>query len=270
MVILRQEGRPEELSGFEAEATNNRMELRAAIEGLRALDGPHEVDLHTDSEYLRKGVTAWIEGWKRRGWRTAQGKAVQNRDLWQELEAAIERHEVRWHWIRGHSGVEWNERADALASAAIPREVGLVDDDAAVHIVLAVAYSGKMKRGAWAAMLRFGENEKDLHGVVEGATANQMHILGAALALEALKRPMRAHVYTTSDYLKDGATSWLGAWKARGWQTREGKNVSNREAWQRLDQQLGRHRLEWHVLSKDDDLEEMDGVKRAAKAELDS
>ena len=268
-VVLLYPGRePEELSGAEEKTTNNRMELQAAIEAMRALDEPHEIDLHTDSQYLRKGMSSWIEGWKRRGWKTASGAPVQNADLWRQLEAEIERHVVQWFWTRGHSGDRWNERADELASAAIPRDIELVDEPGAALVVLAVAYSGKKKRGAWAALLRFGEFEKDLSGVIEGGTANQMHIVGAIRALEAFHRRVRMHVYTTSDYLKDGASSWLGAWRARGWKTREGKQVSHRDAWQLLERQVGRHQIVWHVLGSGDDVEEMVGVKRAARAAL--
>lgn len=117
--ILRWAGRERELSGGEPHTTNNRMELLAAISALEALKRPCSVDLHTDSQYLRQGITSWIEGWKRNGWRTADRKPVKNADLWQRLDAAVARHNVRWHWVRGHAGHELNERADALAREAI-------------------------------------------------------------------------------------------------------------------------------------------------------
>ncbi len=104
-----------ELSGGEALTTNNRMELMAAIAALEALKGPSRVDLHTDSEYVKKGISEWIDGWKRKGWRTAARTPVKNADLWQRLDAARLRHEVRWHWVRGHAGHAQNERADELA-----------------------------------------------------------------------------------------------------------------------------------------------------------
>lgn len=104
-----------ELKGGESQTTNNRMELMAAIVALEALTRDCEVDLYTDSQYLRGGVTAWIHNWKRNGWRTADRKAVKNVDLWQRLEAALAHHQVRWHWVRGHSGHDMNERADQLA-----------------------------------------------------------------------------------------------------------------------------------------------------------
>lgn len=104
-----------ELKGGESATTNNRMELMAAIVALETLTRDCEVDLYTDSQYLRSGVTGWINNWKRNGWRTADRKPVKNVDLWQRLEAALARHEIRWHWVRGHSGHDMNERADRLA-----------------------------------------------------------------------------------------------------------------------------------------------------------
>ena len=117
--ILSAGGKVRELSGFEAETTNNRMELMAAIAALEALTKPCQVRLVTDSSYVKDGITKWIENWKRKGWRTADGKAVKNQDLWQRLEAALGQHKVAWHWVRGHSGHPGNERADELARAAI-------------------------------------------------------------------------------------------------------------------------------------------------------
>jgi ribonuclease HI len=104
-----------EINGGEALTTNNRMELTAAIEALGALKGRCVVELHTDSNYLREGITSWIEKWKRNGWKTANKKPVKNAELWQSLDAARQRHEVRWHWVKGHAGHDENERADELA-----------------------------------------------------------------------------------------------------------------------------------------------------------
>ncbi len=117
--ILRYGAHEKEISGAETETTNNRMELLAAIKALEALKEPVIVDLYTDSEYLRKGITEWLAQWKARGWKTAARKPVKNADLWQKLEEAIAPHEVRWHWVKGHAGHEMNERADALARAAL-------------------------------------------------------------------------------------------------------------------------------------------------------
>ncbi len=108
-----------ELSGAEAHTTNNRMEMMAAIQGLRALKNPCQVDLYTDSQYLRDGITKWIVGWKKNGWKTADKKPVKNEDLWRLLEDLVQIHDIRWHWVRGHNGHPENERVDLLARSAI-------------------------------------------------------------------------------------------------------------------------------------------------------
>jgi ribonuclease HI len=108
-----------QLSGGESHTTNNRMELMAAIAALEALKRPSTVELHTDSKYVHDGISKWIHGWKRNGWRNAEKKPVKNQDLWQRLDLAMQRHEVHWRWVKGHAGHDMNERADALARQAI-------------------------------------------------------------------------------------------------------------------------------------------------------
>jgi ribonuclease HI len=118
-VLLRYRDSERHLYGAERATTNNRMELRAAIEGLRALREPCRVELTTDSVYVRSGITEWLENWKRRGWKTAGRKSVKNVDLWRELDEQNQRHQVSWHWVKGHSGHRENEIADQLANRAI-------------------------------------------------------------------------------------------------------------------------------------------------------
>lgn len=117
--ILRAGGREKELSGGEPETTNNRMELTAAIVALETLKGPSRVDLHTDSTYVRDGITRWIHNWERNGWKTAAKKPVKNVDLWKRLQAAMAPHDIDWHWVKGHAGHPENERADELARMAV-------------------------------------------------------------------------------------------------------------------------------------------------------
>lgn len=117
--ILTFNGVEKELSGGEQLTTNNRMELMAAIAALEALKRPVTVALHTDSQYLRQGITGWIHGWKKNGWKTADKKPVKNAELWQRLETALGRHKIEWKWVKGHAGDEMNERADALARAGM-------------------------------------------------------------------------------------------------------------------------------------------------------
>lgn len=118
-VLLRSAGKERELYGGAAHTTNNRMELQAAIEGLRALSEPCEVDLTTDSVYVRDGITRWISGWKANNWKTSARKPVKNEDLWRELDAEAARHRIEWHWVKGHSGHRENDIADDLANRGI-------------------------------------------------------------------------------------------------------------------------------------------------------
>ena len=119
--ILQASGKTKELCGGEPLTTNNRMELTAAIMALEALTRPCKIDLHTDSKYVMDGITGWIHGWKARGWKTADKKPVKNDDLWKRLDVARARHEVKWHWVKGHAGHALNERADQLANLGIER-----------------------------------------------------------------------------------------------------------------------------------------------------
>ncbi|MCP5404731.1 MAG: ribonuclease HI [Pseudomonadaceae bacterium] len=119
--LMEWNGREREASGGERFTTNNRMELTAAIEALNALKRASHVRLHSDSQYVVKGITEWVAGWQRKGWKNSQGKAVENQDLWQALITATAPHKVEWLWVRGHSGHTQNERVDQLAVAAIPR-----------------------------------------------------------------------------------------------------------------------------------------------------
>ena len=121
--VLSSGGRERVLKGAEEHTTNNRMELTAAIRGLEALRRKCRVRVHTDSEYVKRGVTEWLPAWKQRGWKTSARKPVKNVDLWQELDALAQRHDIEWHWVRGHAGIAGNERVDRLANEAIDEMV---------------------------------------------------------------------------------------------------------------------------------------------------
>jgi ribonuclease HI len=118
-VLLRFAGKEKTLKGSEPHTTNNRMELTAAIQALTALSRSCEVDLYTDSQYVRKGILEWLKQWKKNGWRNSKKEPVKNVDLWQQLDALTLQHQIKWHWVKGHSGHVENERADALANEAI-------------------------------------------------------------------------------------------------------------------------------------------------------
>jgi ribonuclease HI len=128
-VVLRAGSREKELWGGELATTNNRMELTAAIQALKALTRPCRVALYTDSTYVRSGITEWVRAWRARDWRTADRKPVKNQDLWQALSELAERHDIEWHWVRGHSGHPENERADELANRGLDETLAAARDE---------------------------------------------------------------------------------------------------------------------------------------------
>lgn len=122
--VLRFGDQEKEIYGYDPETTNNRMELMAAISALETLKRSCDIDLTTDSQYVRQGILEWMEGWKKRNWKNAAKKPVKNKDLWMRLDEAVQRHNIQWHWIKGHSGHEGNERADDLANRAMDEKQG--------------------------------------------------------------------------------------------------------------------------------------------------
>jgi len=125
--VLRFGDHEKEIYGYESETTNNRMELMAAICSLNLLNRSCSVILTTDSQYVRQGITQWLEGWKQKNWRTAAKKPVKNKDLWQQLDIAVKKHDINWQWVKGHSGHEGNERADELANRAMDEKKGNIE-----------------------------------------------------------------------------------------------------------------------------------------------
>ena len=119
--VMRWNGHEKELYGGEAETTNNRMEMMAVIQALKAIKGHPKIEIYTDSKYVMQGITEWLDGWKARGWKTAGKKPVKNVDLWQRMDELVSRHDVTFHWVKGHDGHPENERADSLAVAGIPQ-----------------------------------------------------------------------------------------------------------------------------------------------------
>ena len=250
VVIEYVDGTREELNGAAEQTTNNQMEITAAIRALEALPGPSRVEIITDSKYVQKGITSWLKGWRKKGWLTRDGQPVKNQDLWQALDREIARHVVTWTWTRGHSGNPGNERADALARAALPATELPLDDQQAAHLFCCVSFSGKQRAGGYGVILKHQENRKELSGRVERTSPNRMHLLAAAEALKALKRPMRVHLYTTSSYVRDGATRWIAGWRQRGFLTAAGERVSHRDLWEQIEQLQDRHRVAWHLVDR--------------------
>lgn len=252
-VILDADGEPiRELSGAENPSTNNRMELTAALAALEALPEGAPVALHTDSIYLKKGITQWLPGWIARGWRRKTGK-LQNEDLWRRLAEVVEGRELSWHWVKGHSGHRHNERADALATEAIRGSKagggrgGGASAAAAADAEVYLRVSSGRSGGGWAAVVRDDpDGEGELRtGAVRGASANELDVLAAAEVLEGLPEGVTVALHTGSDYLRNGATQWIEGWRKRGWTTKAGSPVKNREAWERLAAALDRRTVLW-------------------------
>jgi ribonuclease HI len=275
VLLDRASGKVRELSGGEPVATNNRMELTAAIRALEALTRRCRVNLFTDSLYLRKGITEWLPGWIARGWRRKDG-VLQNEDLWQRLAELIREHDIRWDWIKGHAGNRWNERADQLATLEIRKQQGgahraaagapAAAEPPAAEVFLRV--SGGRGKGGWASLVRhLGEagEETVLSGGLSAVTSNQLDLLGAIAALESLPAGISVAVHTGSDYLRNGARQWLPGWKQRGWKTKEGQPVQNRELWERLERAMLARRVTWPEV-KGRELPELKALGTAAKA----
>lgn len=246
------------LSGNDPNTTNNRMEMQAAITALALLKemaGRCRVDLHTDSQYLRRGITEWIAGWERNGWRTAEKQPVKNQDLWRRLRGLTQAHDLRWHWLKGHRGHPLNERADRLARGArkaLRRGPGAStpprpadDGRPAIEVCVKASYRGAQGVGGWAAVLRTGDHVKSISGGESDTSANALLIHAAAKGLRALTRPCRVIVYSDADYLIKGATQWIKGWQARNWRTRDDKPVANRAEWEALIETTKRHQVTW-------------------------
>lgn len=258
--IIRWADREWVLRGNDRETTNNRMELHAAAAALAVLDGllgRCQVDLYTDSEYLRLGITEWIDDWVGRGWQTKGRQPVKNQDLWRVLHRLTQAHDVSWHWLEGHAGHPLNERADRLATQA--REALRRSDTRAerrkarqatvdgpeVEIAVKSAARGSDGLAGWGAVLRMGDHVKVLSDAAPSTTANAMLIWGATAALRALNQPCRVTVTSDADYLIKGASRWIEGWQARGWQTRSGQPVANRKAWEALLEAAAPHQVTW-------------------------
>lgn len=250
------------LSGNDPKTTNNRMELQAAISALRALKRPCQIEFHTDSQYVRRGITEGVEKWAAAGWKTKNGRPVPNADLWQELRELVERHEINWHWVQGHSGDASNERVDQLAREARLRITPRVDLNADVpRLYLRVSCKGNPGPGAWAVALESGDEWETLTGVERSTTNNRMELTAALQGLQLLAPGSRVQLFTTSDYLYQGATQWVRSWESRGWQKKDGQPVANADLWKALVDLTEQYQVEW-VNAKGQRLE---GLERAGR-----
>jgi len=250
LIFIKSDGSEvvKELSGGHEETTNNRMELTAAIESLRALKQACAVEFYTDSVYLKNGVTKWMEKWLATDFK--KGK-IENVDLWQQVNVEVSRHRINWHWVKGHAGNHYNERADQLATAAIPR-AEIVQDPTAVKLYPRVSCIGNPGAGAWAVVIASPHgDERLLSGGRRKTTPNELDLLSAIAALNELPVGGSAHLYTGSSYLQTGITQWVPAWKRSNWIKKTGGEVKYRELWEQLDALAQARHINW-ILYKDD------------------
>ncbi|MFQ5398547.1 MAG: ribonuclease HI [Anaerolineae bacterium] len=262
--VLRSGRHEKVLTGNDPSTTNNRMELQAAIAALQALKRPSKVEFHTDSQYVRRGITEWIEKWAAKNWVRKGGKPVPNADLWKQLWELVKRHEISWHWVQGHSGDPMNERVDMLARqsrlAITPREQ--MPDDVP-RLYLRSSCKGNPGPGGWGVVLeREGETEQ-MSGAAAATTNNRMELTAALEGLLLLPPGSAVQVFTTSDYLFQGATRWIHGWRRRHWLKKDGKPVANADLWQALDRLSEGYAIRW-VNAKGQELKPLSEASRLA------
>jgi ribonuclease HI len=247
-------GERREMSGGADATTNNRMELTAAIESLESLRSTCRVELFTDSTYLRNGVSRWMAGWKRNGWRRKDGDPVKNVDLWQRLESATGRHDVRWRWVKGHAGHELNERADELATEEIAHRRSAEPIAAACDVVsLRPTRVGEVflrvtrtpTASAWAGLVRVNDEDRWIAHRMSCDSINRCELEAAGSLLRELSKDRHWLFFTRSEYLCRGASVWLSGWKKNDWRSREGSEIKNRGLWERLDRLQSQLSIEW-------------------------
>jgi ribonuclease HI len=249
----------QELSGGELNTTNNRMELTAAIEALKRLRRPCNVTVVTDSTYVRNGVTRWLDDWKRRGWRKADGSAVRNADLWAELDRQASKHAIHWRWTRGHAGDSLNERADELARSGRSKALGNRDNHPSASGLQEVTMYTRASvlgtpgpAGYAAAIVRAGQRPRIVAGSWPSATINAAELYAAIKGLQQLRTRSRARVHTASSYVLHGATRWLAQWERNGWRTSTGSPVQHRHLWEELSRVMGDHDVIWEAIDASD------------------
>lgn len=260
----------QEFSGGEVDSTNNRMELTAAIMALESLPEPYEVELYTDSEYLKNGITQWIKNWVKKNWR-----GVKNPDLWQRLHDATQRHRITWRWVKGHAGNKFNERVDQMAMAEIAkqRRVGKAapTDSKQTALKTVVAYLNgicKGTKGGWGVIIVENGSKKELSGSASPATENRIKLVAAIEALETLAAPCEIELHTDSEYLERGVLFWINGWLKNGWQTAAGEPVKNQDLWQQLHKLKNKHKIRF--VRENSQSEFSERLAQLAMAEIDN
>ncbi len=277
------------MKGSEAHSTNNRMELTAALEALKSRRDGEKVELHTDSEYLRKGITQWISAWQRNGWTRKTGKPVLNKDLWIALDTENKRVHVEWRWVKAHAGHVYNEMVDQAARDAATdasnshvevtlRQVAPDRVTYTIHTLVtspvdryfvAAANLGE-HRSAWAFVHGTDQNNTKT-GVEDGATFNRALIVGAVELIRSLPPNRPASVTTDSEYLYKGATQWLDGWRRRNWRKADMKPIANKELWIEMSELMEHVDVNWQFQKHDGSSDSLVQVAaRVARETLES
>ncbi len=243
--ILRAGSKEKVLTGNAPSTTNNRMELMAAIAALKALKRPSQVEFHTDSEYLRKGITEWIQSWQAKDWKR-KSKPVPNVELWQELLSLTQQHEIEWHWVKGHAGDPLNERVDRLARQARAELIPQAELPEGVPILyVRGSCKGNPGPGGWGVVLEVDGETEQLSGSDPKTTNNRMELTAVLEGLGMLDPGSSVVVVTVSDYVYMGATKWIHGWRRRAWKKRDGNPISNLDLWQALDKLKASYQIHW-------------------------
>jgi ribonuclease HI len=269
------------LSGNHPDTTNNQMELQAAISALAFLTGllgRCVIDLYTDSEYMRQGITEWLPGWERNGWKTRGREPVKNQQLWRQLDRLAQNHTLNWHWLRSHADHPHNERADQMATrarraltspAAAPPAALDQAQPAEVSVAVKASYNAARRMGGWGVVLRKGEHVRTLSRAEPRTSANALLLRAAAEGLCALHRPCAVLVLSDAEYLIRGASQWVRSWQARDWRTKAGQPVANRPEWEALLVAAEPHRVHWQLARPEDTVDLALAGELAAAAEPD-
>ena len=256
-----------EANGANADTTNNRMELTAAIEALERITPGAPVRVTTDSAYVRNGITQWVDAWRHNGWKTSRGTAVKNRDLWQRLAEACAQRAVTWQWVKGHSGHPGNSRADKLArDGLLGRIIGHSGEPQAprsdtpaphdgttlVRVYIARRWTARRGRGgarhgrgAWAAIIEDGTGSATIDGVDDDTTKQRLELKAAVEALRRIDAGRNVEVHTCSRYLEDGITLWLESWIRQDWYRGAGGRIKNHDLWSALATERDRLSVHW-------------------------
>ncbi len=267
--ILRYGRHEKVLTGNDPATTNNRMELTAAIAALESLKRASRVEFYTDSEYVQKGITEWIENWAERDWKNKSGRPVSNADLWQRLWPLVKRHDVNWHWVKGHSGDLMNERVDTLAREArlkITPHDQLPDN--VQRLYLRGSCKGNPGPGGWGVVLEWDNETEQSSGSELLTTNNRMELQAAISGILLLQPGSSVQIITTSDYLYQGATRWIHGWRQRDWQKRGGGEIANADLWQALDKLMQGYAIQW-VNAKGQELENLQVASKLAREALE-